>query len=177
MIVVTFVFGLLNLQAQEVISVSWPTKNASPPVIMAKPASDFLPIFRFALSTFPESNIVSMVMSQPYFIGLSQQDAVRLQGLFDERYQKIQEDPVFCTATSMLPYCYAEGTPTYGLALAYRPKNIDTNTHCLIFLHGYGGSFLWSQQLLAESFPNCIIICPAWGISSSFMPAPIFRNA
>lgn len=37
----------------------------------------------------------------------------------------------------------------------------------LVFLHGYGGSFLWYQHLLAEHFPQYVIVCPAYGINTS----------
>jgi pimeloyl-ACP methyl ester carboxylesterase len=37
----------------------------------------------------------------------------------------------------------------------------------MVFLHGYGGSFLWYQHYLARHFPKHLIICPAWGISPS----------
>jgi len=93
-----------------------------------------------------------------------------LQSLFAERYELIERDPVFRQVPSALPYCYSEQTPTNGLALVYRPQKWDTNSPCLIFLHGYGGSFLWSQQLLAEAFPDRLIICPAYGNSSASMP-------
>jgi len=45
------------------------------------------------------------------------------------------------------------------------------STPCLVFLHGYGGSFLWSQHLLVEAFPDHIVICPAYGISPAVLPA------
>jgi hypothetical protein len=70
-----------------------------------------------------------------------------------------------------LSYCYSQEKPTNGLALLYRPKLSNSQTPCLLFLHGYGGSFLWSQHLLAEAFPDYIIICPAYGISSASVPA------
>ncbi len=170
MLILGLVLGLPKIPAQEVLSITWPTKHASPPVVFQKPASDFLPAFRFGLSILPESNVVSLAFSQPSFLGLSQQDATNLQSLFEKRYQSIQNDPVFREVASVLPYCYAERTPTQGLALVYRPRKLDTNTPCLVFLHGYGGSFLWSQQLLAEAFPGCLIICPAYGNSSALMP-------
>lgn len=157
-------------RAQKVLTVTWPTTNASPPPILSPPASHFLPAFRVALNIFSESNIVVLALSQPAFLGLPGSDTARLQQLMQSRYQVIQTDRVFQSVASVLPYCYAEQTPTNGLALAYIPKNLSSNSPCLIFLHGYGGSFLWSQQLLAEEFPDDVIICPAYGISSAFMP-------
>jgi pimeloyl-ACP methyl ester carboxylesterase len=82
----------------------------------------------------------------------------------------IEIDPVFHDAPSALSYCFSAEKPTHGFALMYSPKKLDPNLPPLVFLHGYGGSFLWSQQLLAENFPNRLIICPAFGISSALMP-------
>jgi pimeloyl-ACP methyl ester carboxylesterase len=140
---------------------------------LPKPATDFLPAFRLALSSLPESNIVTLALSQPAFLGLTSEESVRLQLLCAERYRLIYSDPVFRRLPSSLPYCYSEHKPTNGLALVYRPKQCDSGTPCLVFLHGYGGSFLWCQHLLAEAFPDYLILCPAYGISSASVP-PVF---
>jgi hypothetical protein len=164
MLILGFVLCLQKILAQEVLRIAWPTTHASPPAVLQRPASDFLPAFHVGLSLLPESNVVSLMLSQPSFLGLSQQDATNLQSLFEGRYQSIQNDPIFRGVASALSYCYTEQTPTQGLALVYRPQKLDTNTPCLVFLHGYGGSFLWSQQLLAEAFPDHLIICPAFRV-------------
>jgi pimeloyl-ACP methyl ester carboxylesterase len=157
--------------AQEVLRVTWATRHASKPAALQKPASDLLPAFRAALNILPESNIVAIALSQPAFLGLTEPEAARLRQLCAERYRLIQNDATFRKAPSALSYCYSEQTPTQGLASVYRPKNSISSTPCIVFLHGYGGSFLWSQHLFAEAFPNHIIICPAYGISSAMLPA------
>src|SRR5881628_2502703 len=157
--------------AQEVLRVTWATQHASKPAALQKPASDLLPAFRAALTVLPESNIVAMALSQPAFLGLTEPEAARLRQLCAARYGIIQKDASFRKAFSALPYCYSEQTPTQGLASVYRPKNSDASTPCLVFLHGYGGSFLWAQQLFAEAFPEHIVIYPAYGISSAMLPA------
>jgi predicted esterase len=150
-----------------VIRVTWPTRHASKPVSLAQPAADLLPAFRVALKFAPESNIVALALSQPAFLGLTAADAAKLQTLCAERYRLIEQDQAFSSAPSSLAYCFSHETPTNGLALVYRPKRSDPNTPCLVYLHGYGGSFLWDQHVLAEAFPDHIIISPAYGISSA----------
>ncbi len=120
---------------------------------------------------FSESNVVDLAAQQAGQLGLSAAGVAKLRGLFSERYRVINRDPVFGNAASALPYCFSASTPTEGLALVYRPKNFSSNSPVLIFLHGYGGSCLWSQQLLAEVFPNYLIVCPAFGIDSASMPS------
>jgi predicted esterase len=163
------VLCLCPAQAQEVVQVTWPTAHAAPPATFPQGSSDFLPAFRLSLYWLSESNVVDMAASQAAILGVSTKDADRLRRLFAGRYGLIQKDPVFRDVGSVLPYCYSAQTPTQGLALVYSPKKLDANTPALVFLHGYGGSFLWSQQLLAEAFPNHLIICPAYGISSASM--------
>ena len=154
-------------EAQEVIQVTWPTRFAARPPAFSKAASELLPAFRVALAVLPESNIVSLALSQPTLLGMTSADARRMLSLCGERYQLIKNDPVFRQVPSSLPHCYSERTPTNGLALVYRPRNCDSNTPCLLFLHGYGGSFLWYQHLLAEAFPDHLIVCPACGVSGA----------
>ena len=127
-------------------------------------------MFRLALKVLPESNIVALALSQPAFLGLEPRDTASLQALSRERYRLIRQDPAFRTAPSSLPYCFSEQTPTNGLALLYRPKQTDATTPCIVYLHGYGGSFLWDQHLLAETFPDRIVISPAYGIGSATVP-------
>jgi pimeloyl-ACP methyl ester carboxylesterase len=138
---------------------------------MAGPAAAFLPAFRIAIELLPESNIVAVALSQPAFLGLKSDEAQRLQSLCAARYQMIHGDAVFAGAPSLLPYCYSQRTPTNGLALMYVPRKSGTNTPVLLFLHGYGGSFLWTQHLLAEAFPDHLILCPAYGQSCAMIPS------
>lgn len=169
MVFIGLALCLGQADAQEVLRVTWATRYAARPAALQKPASDFLPAFRAALSLLPESNIVAMALSQPAFLGLTEPEAARLRQLCAERYGIIQKDATFRKAPSALPYCYSEQTPTQGLASVYRPRNSDAGTPCLVFLHGYGGSFLWAQQLLAEAFPDYIVICPAYGVSPAMI--------
>ena len=125
---------------------------------------------RLGLMLFSESNVVDMVADHYDMLGISAQEAGKLRELFGKRYQLIEHDRVFHNAPSALPYCYSAQKPAEGLAFVYSPKKLNSKTPALVFLHGYGGSFVWSQQLLAEAFPDDLIICPAYGISSGTMP-------
>ena len=162
--------------AQQVTRITWPTRHASKPVNLTRPAADFLPAFRLALKVSSESNIVALALSQPASLGLSEADAAKLQTLCADRYALIDKDPAFASAPSSLPYCFLPTTPTDGLALVYRPRRSDQATPSLVYLHGYGGSFLWDQQLLAEAFPERIIISPAFGIGCAELPLAYLKE-
>jgi len=160
----------ISCPAQQVVEVTWPTRFASKPLTLAPAAATYLPAFRAALAILPEASIVTLALNQPGFLGLSTADAQLLQSGLDERYRLIANNPTFRSAPTALAYCFSEQTPTNGLALVYQPKDSNSNTPCLVFLHGYGGSFLWYQHLLAEAFPEYIIVCPAYGISPAVIP-------
>jgi len=159
--------GTWAVHADEVIQVTWKTTHAAAPPQFSRPAADFLPMFRLALSTLPEAAIVTLALSQPAMLGLTPAQAAMMRPLVAERYALIAKSPVYAGVASALPYCFAEKRPQQGLALVHVPTGADARTPVLLFLHGYGGSFLWYQQLLAEHFGNHIIICPAHGINTS----------
>lgn len=156
--------------SQQLNLVTWPTTHAAPPATLPGVSSTALAAYRMGLAFTPESNVVDLITSQNEMLGISAQQAEYFKSLFGDRYRLIENDPVFHDAPSALSYCFSAETPTHGFALVYVPKKLDPNLSPLVFLHGYGGSFLWSQQLLAESFPDRLIICPAFGISSALMP-------
>ena len=160
-------YSALPVRADEVIQVTWKTANAAAPPQFTRPAADFLPMFRLALATVPESAIVTLALSQPTLLGLTPAQAGMMRPLVAERYALIAKSPVYSGVSSALPYCFAEKRPQEGLALVHLPAGADARTPVLVFLHGYGGSFLWYQHLLAEHFGKNIIICPAYGINTS----------
>lgn len=159
--------GSWAVHADEVFRVTWKTTHAAAPPQFSRPTADFLPMFRLALTTLPESAIVALALSQPAMLGLTPAQAAMMRPLVAERYALIAKSPAYSGVASALPYCFAEKRPQEGLALVHVPTGADAQTPVLLFLHGYGGSFLWYQHLLAEHFGNHIIVCPAHGINTS----------
>ncbi|WP_395737395.1 alpha/beta fold hydrolase [Prosthecobacter sp.] len=156
-----------GMHAEEVIRVTWKTTHAAAPAQFTPPASDVLPAFRMALTALPESAIVALALSQPAVLGLTNEQAATMRPLVAARYELIAQSPVYSGVGSALPYCFAAVQAQEGLALVHVPAAANAQTPVLLFLHGYGGSFLWYQHLLAEQFPKSLIICPAYGISTS----------
>lgn len=134
-------------------------------------------LFAWRFERFPRQPFVRLALSQPSILGLSEREAETLRPLTEERYRLIANSKIYANAISALPYCYAANQSTQGLANVYVPEQADATTPVIVFLHGYGGSFLWYQHLLSEFFPDHIIICPAYGISSAAIPADYVRNA
>lgn len=170
LLVVVAVWAGVGVRAQEVVRVAWPTKNAALPAKGAD-AAVYMPVLRASVARLPEASVVSLALRQSAALGLSEADAAKLNELVARRYAAIAASPVFKGVPSVLGYCFAEARPTQGLALLYRPAKTNAQTPVLVFLHGYGGSFLWYQHQLAEWFPGHIILCPAYGIDPSAIPA------
>lgn len=159
-----------HARADEVIQVRWKTAHAAPPPQFTRPAADYLPAFRLGLAALPESALVALALSQPALLGLTPQQAAEMRAPVAERYALIAKSEVYSAVPSALPYCFAEKRPAEGLALVHVPAGADAQTPVMVFLHGYGGSFLWYQHLLAEHFTRHIIICPVYGISTGTIP-------
>lgn len=155
----------LTASAQTVQTLQWPTRYAAKPPAGMDPR--WLATFRLGLASISEAQAVGMSSSAAQIMGLSQEQAGRLQKVLVPRYEEIKQDALFKSARSALSYCYAETTPTNGIATVYFPEKLDTNKPPIVFLHGYGGSFLWPIHLLAKTFPDRVIIAPAYGLSGA----------
>jgi pimeloyl-ACP methyl ester carboxylesterase len=118
-----------------------------------------------------------MALSQPALLGLPPETAAQMQPLVAKRYEAIATDRVFQTAPSSLQYCFSVTRPATGRALLYSPANTSAKTPTIVFIHGYGGSFIWYQHFLAQAFPNHIILCPAYGVSPANIPATYINEA
>ncbi|MCB1090710.1 MAG: alpha/beta hydrolase, partial [Verrucomicrobiae bacterium] len=146
----------------------------SPPAMLRGQAAEWLPAFRVAVRSLPESAIVGTALSQSGVLGLPQEQGNRLLPLVTNEYLQMAQSPTYAKADSALPYCYGEAKPTTGFAQVYVPKGAKAATPAMVFLHGTGGSFLWYQHVLSKHFPDHLIICPAYGIGTHLLPATYF---
>jgi predicted esterase len=153
--------------ASEFIQVTWPTKHASPPLALDPKVAGLLPAFRLAVGSVPESTIIGLALAQPALLGLTTEQAQQLQPMVAEQYRQMESSDVYKKAPSLLGYCFSEATPAAGMANVHVPDDWKPGSPVMVFLHGYGGSFLWYQHYLSRHFPKHLIICPAWGISPS----------
>ena len=169
--------SLTSAVAAEVFQVTWPTQSAAPPPRLSPEAEQLLPAFRLGLEHLPEAAVVDMCLAQPLILGLTREQAATLRPLAAERYALIAKTPAYARAPSALPYCFAQGKPAHGLASVHVPDQVGPDTPVILFIHGYGGSFLWYQHFLAEVFPDHILICPAYGITTATIPQEYVTEA
>jgi len=153
------------------------TKHGAPPPQLDGQTAQLLPAFRIGLATLNEGAVVQLALAQPAVLGLTEAQGAVLRPLMVERYRLIAESPVFAAASSLLADCYHEGRAVLGSANLYVPDEASAGTPVIVFLHGYGGSFLWYQHWLAGVFPDSIILCPAYGMSPATIPADYVKEA
>jgi pimeloyl-ACP methyl ester carboxylesterase len=163
---IAFIFAVTHGFSAEVVQVSWPTAHAAQPLELQQPAANLLPAFRIAIAALPESSIVALALSQPALLGLTENQARELQPLTAQRY-RLMASSIYSNAPSALSYCFSAQRPKTGQASVYVPGFATNTTPVILFLHGYGGSFLWYQHYLSENFPKYIIVCPAYGMSTA----------
>jgi predicted esterase len=128
--------------------------------------ADGYKLFQSTASVLPEGMIVKSVvaMGQPQ-IGLTTKETQGLYANLDRVYASISADPLFREVRSVLPMCLSEKRATQGHYFAYYPPKIGDDTQAIVFLHGFGGNFLFYIYLLKEEFPNAVILVPSFGVS------------
>lgn len=169
--------GVGSGRGAEVVRLDWDTKHGAPPPQLDGQAAQLLPAFRIGLATLNEAAVVQLALAQPAVLGLTEAQSAVLRPLMVERYRIIADSPVFSRAESLLADCFQEGKAARGSANLYVPDKASASTPVIVFLHGYGGSFLWYQHWLAELFPDTIILCPAYGLNPATMPAASMKEA
>lgn len=165
-----------SLVSAATVDIAWPTKSASPPPSLPAGQAEWLPAFRTALTLLPESVIVSMALGQPQILGIPPEESRKLGPLVAAQYELIAADPELSGIRSHLTYCFSETRPTEGLARLSHPAKTDRNTPVLVFLHGSGGSFLWYHRWIRATFPDHIVISPAYGTNTAAIPAAYLRE-
>lgn len=163
--------------APSVRSVSWDSTSASLPAELGTGQVKLLPLIRLGVSTLPEPMVVQMSGVGGGMLGLSKKEADELQKLLVAYYATLASDPVFKDVPSALSYCYSTTKPARGFATVYVPDSLSSKTNTILFLHGYGGSFLYYLHYLSRLFPDSLIVAPAYGISCAGIPSTYIDEA
>jgi len=123
-------------------------------------------LFQAGATYLPEGiTVKSVILLYHGRVGLTGDASRRLYAELDQVYDKISVDPLLKNVPSALPYCLADKRPSEGHYFAYYPKKIAKDTRAIVFLHGFGGNFLFYTYLLKEEFPDAVILLPSWGPS------------
>jgi pimeloyl-ACP methyl ester carboxylesterase len=112
-----------------------------------------------------ETTVKGVVVLGQSQVGLTAEATKRLYAGLDQVYGSIAADALFRGVPSALPYCLTDKPPTRGHYFAYYPAEIAADTPVIVFLHGFGGNFLFYAYLLKEEFPKAVILLPSWGAS------------
>lgn len=98
-------------------------------------------------------------------MGLSQKQGTELAELLSVTYGEMAKDPGVAALPSALPFCLSTTKPDSGHYFLVRPKSLNPESPCIVFLHGYGGNFQCYTWALRQEFPKAVILVPSWGMS------------
>ena len=147
----------------KVKSCDFPTQSLPPPFRVPKQFVEGYKLFRAGGAYVPERIAVkSVVLMGNSQIGLTPKETQGLYASLDRVYDSISSDALFQNVTSALPYCLADTRPSHGHYFAYYPEKLTDDTQVIVFLHGFGGNFLFYTYLLKEEFPNAVVLLPSW---------------
>jgi predicted esterase len=147
-------------------SFTFPTRSLPPPFQVPTRFAEGYKLFQAGGNLLPEETIVKsvVVMGTPQ-IGLAAKEAKGLYANLDHVYDSISSDALFKGINSALPYCLSDKRASHGHYFAYYPATVTDDTQVIVFLHGYGGNFLFYAYLLKEEFPHAIVLVPSWSAS------------
>jgi pimeloyl-ACP methyl ester carboxylesterase len=147
-------------------SCNFTTQSLPPPFRVPKQFAEGYKVFQAGGAFVPERIAVETVIlignSQ---IGLAAKETQGLRASLDRVYSSISSDALLKNVGSALPYCLADKRPTHGHYFAYYPEKVTDDTQVIVFLHGFGGNFLFYTYVLKEEFPNAVVLVPSWGAS------------
>jgi pimeloyl-ACP methyl ester carboxylesterase len=147
-------------------SCNFPTRSLPPPFRVAKRFAEGYKLFQAGGAFLPESiTVKSVVVIGHSQVGLTTKETEGLYASLDRVYGSISSDPLFNNIHSALPYCLAEERPSQGHYFAYYPEKVTDDTRVIVFLHGFGGNFLFYAYLLKEEFPDAVVLLPSWSAS------------
>ena len=106
LIALTFsALSLATVEEAELATLEWKTGYASPPPELEE----------------QQERIISLVRMGLESMNIRGADMTSLQNGLNRCYAKIEEDPLFSSAPTHLPYCFSNKKPDHGLASVYIP--------------------------------------------------------
>jgi pimeloyl-ACP methyl ester carboxylesterase len=152
----------LDRPVGSVESCEFPTQSLPPPFRVPKQYADSYKLFQAGGAFLPEEiTVKSAILMGDARMGLAPEATKRLSAGLDQLYRGIAADPLFKNINSALPYCLGDKRPSHGHYFAYYPQKLAADTPVIVFLHGYGGNFLFYTYLLKEEFPEAAILLPS----------------
>ncbi|MGE9295955.1 MAG: hypothetical protein ACQKBV_06685 [Puniceicoccales bacterium] len=150
---------VIPLPAARVESVYFPTGETFPVFEVPPSMQREYNLFRASLPYLPEAAVIMAVLTfgdQATDVTSDQQKMLRETFLYT--YDKIAEDPELAAIGHTLDYSFSDVSQTQGHYFAVIPEVLSESTNTIVFLHGFGGNFLFYTWLLKNDFPDAVII-------------------
>ena len=107
----------------------------------------------------------TLLTTAPDQLGLTPAEANGLLAGVRSAYDAIAADPLFAGVPSALPGCFSQQPDRAAQYFLYRPKQLTAQTPVILWLHGYGGNFLFYVWVLHAAFPDHVLILPSLGLT------------
>ena len=160
------VYGAGASPAASVESRDFETKSLPPAFHPPKEFAEGYKLFKAGGAYLPEGMIVqSVLIAGQGRLGVTKEATEQLRTALEQTYSSIAADPLLGKIPSALPYCLSDERPKRGHYFACYPPKFNADAPVIVFLHGYGGNFLFYTYLLKEEFPDAVILVPSWSAS------------
>lgn len=158
--------GVISPINATVESVFFSTKEVLPVFEPPPSMSREYALFQASLPYLAEGIVVLTVISfgnQATDLSAEKQQSLLTE--FKDVYRAISLDEAMRGIPHTLAYSYTSVTPTRGHYYACIPDEINEETRSIVFLHGFGGNFLYYTWLLKSEYPDAIILLPTYTYS------------
>jgi len=154
------------LHAGSVESVIFSTTDPPPATRLPQELKPYERPFRLGLKTMPEGTLLASALTVGgQALGLTPDQREHLAALITSTYSRVYGDGEMAALPSALPHCFSTTRPTTGHYFLHRPAKMPEDPACIVFLHGYGGNFLFYTWLLKQEFPDAVLLIPSWSMS------------
>lgn len=144
-------------------SVHFPTTNHHRPFTFGSEQELFGDLLEQSLQSVPEPLLVQAVLGAGPQVGLTADQQQSLAQKFTKTYSDISRDVQMSHLPTALPYCLSSRPVKDGHYFLYVPPKRTAKTETILFLHGFGGNFLFYLKILKDEFPDHMIVIPSWG--------------
>jgi pimeloyl-ACP methyl ester carboxylesterase len=107
----------------------------------------------------------TMLTTAPAQLGLTPDEAAGLLAGVRTAYTAMAADPLFAGVPSALPGCFSQQPDRPAQYFLYRPAQLTRQTPTIVWLHGFGGNFLFYAWVLQAAFPDHVLVIPSFGLS------------
>jgi len=161
---------------RELVTLEWKSEEASAVLGLEEGKAFAVIAGRLGVKAMGEASLMKFSGKGAALMGVDGVKAEALGVKLASIYKEMDGDVFWKDSPSLLGYCLSGVKPKVGRGVMYLPKKVREDLPVLVFIHGYGGSFRYYIYLMAEMFPEYVIVAPAYGLSGGLMSEGYFSE-